>query len=103
LIFPVSRIIQPYPEISGARNLFFSGWGFHCTLQNDNGPGALALSAKMGEAWAGFARTGKPGHGGLPLWPAYDEKTQATMMFHSPCAVQNDPEGDGLRLIRQMA
>ncbi|HYI93606.1 MAG TPA: carboxylesterase family protein [Bryobacteraceae bacterium] len=60
---------------------------------------ALALSFNMGKAWANFARTGKPGHSGLPAWPAYDPKVRATMMFDSPCRVQNDPEGAGLRLI----
>ena len=62
---------------------------------------AMELSSKMGAAWAGLARTGKPGHAGLPNWPAYDEKTRATMVFDTPCAIRNDPEGAGLRLIRQ--
>jgi para-nitrobenzyl esterase len=72
-----------------------------CPHYSGGGPEALALSTKMGEAWAGFARTGKPGHSGLPPWPAYTEKTRATMLFNSPCVVRSDPEGTGLRLIRQ--
>jgi para-nitrobenzyl esterase len=72
-----------------------------CPHYSGGGPEALALSSKMGEAWANFARAGKPGHGGLPPWPAYDAKTLATMQFGSPSTVRNDPEGTGLRLIRQ--
>jgi para-nitrobenzyl esterase len=72
-----------------------------CPHYSGGGPEALALSSKMGEAWAGFARTGQPGHSGLPPWPPHAEKTRATMLFNSPCVVQNDPEGEGLRIIRQ--
>lgn len=72
-----------------------------CTHYSGGGAEALALSSKMGEAWAGFARTGKPGHGALPPWPAYTEKARATMVFNSPCTLATDPEGAGLRLIAQ--
>jgi para-nitrobenzyl esterase len=72
-----------------------------CPHYGGTGPDALALSSKMGEAWASFARAGKPGHIGLPPWPAYTEKQRSTMQFNSPCVVKNDPEGEGLRLIRQ--
>jgi len=72
-----------------------------CPNYSGGGPAALALSGNMGAAWASFARTGKPGHAGLPVWPAYTEKTRATMVFDSPGAIRNDPEGDGLRLIRK--
>jgi para-nitrobenzyl esterase len=59
------------------------------------------LSSTMGAAWAGFARTGKPGHSGLPDWPAYKAEQRATMVFNNSCAVKNDPEGECLRLLRQ--
>jgi para-nitrobenzyl esterase len=71
-----------------------------CPHYSGNTPEALALSFKMGEAWANFARTGHPGHSGLPTWPAYNDRTRATMIFDSPSTVRNDPEGDGLRLIQ---
>jgi para-nitrobenzyl esterase len=70
-----------------------------CPHYSGGTPEALALSSRMGEAWASFARTGKPGHSGLPAWPVYDKRLRATMMFDSPCRIQNDPEGEGLRLI----
>lgn len=71
-----------------------------CPNYSGGGPEALALSSKMGEAWASFARTGKPGHSGLPAWPAYTGKTRETMVFNTPSAIRNDSEGEGLRLIR---
>jgi para-nitrobenzyl esterase len=55
----------------------------------------------MGEAWASFARTGKPGHRGLPEWPAYNAEKRATMIFDNVCRVKDDPEGEGLGLMRK--
>ena len=74
-----------------------------CPHYAGGGTEALALSSKMGAAWAGFAHAGKPGHSGLPPWPAYDQETRATMIFNSPCEIRNNPEGEGLRLIREGA
>jgi len=75
--------------------------GSLCTHYSGGSPEAFALSRNMGAAWAGFARSGKPGHNGLPPWPEYSEKTRATMIFNTPCQVRNDPEGGGLQEIRQ--
>jgi len=72
-----------------------------CTQYSGGVPEALALSSKMGEAWASFARTGKPGHRNLPEWPSYTAEKRATMVFDNQCTIKNDPEGEGLRLIRQ--
>ena len=74
-----------------------------CTHYSGETSEALALSSKMGEAWANFARTGKPGHGGLPAWPSYETTTRATMVFNNQCGVQNNPEGEGPRSIRESA
>ena len=63
---------------------------------------AFILSRQIGAAWANFARTGNPNHGGLPQWPAYTHESRAAMYFDSPCAVRNDPEGKGLKLIAQL-
>ena len=60
---------------------------------------ALLLSKQISTAWVNFARTGNPNHNGLPHWPAYTSEQRATMYFDTPCAVRNDPEGEGLRLI----
>jgi para-nitrobenzyl esterase len=72
-----------------------------CPRYSGGGSEALRLSSVIGEAWASFARTGKPGHRGLPDWPAYTEEKRATMIFNNSCEVKNDPEGEGLRLVRQ--
>ena len=74
-----------------------------CTHYSASDPGGLALSSKMGEAWTSFARSGNPGHSGLPAWPAYTADKRATMVFNAPSAIKDDPEGEGLRLIRQSA
>jgi para-nitrobenzyl esterase len=70
-----------------------------CDHYSAGDPGALVLSKQMGGAWVSFARTGNPNHSGLPKWPAYTAETRATMYFDTPCAVLNDPEGSGLRII----
>jgi para-nitrobenzyl esterase len=44
-------------------------------------PSALALSDRMQAAWIAFARTGHPGHDGLPGWPAYRPGEGAAMVF----------------------
>jgi para-nitrobenzyl esterase len=62
---------------------------------------ALVLSKQISTAWVNFARTGNPNHNGLPHWPAYISEQRATMYLDTPCAVRNDPEGEGLRLIEQ--
>jgi para-nitrobenzyl esterase len=72
-----------------------------CVRQTGGGPAALALSRKVSQAWVHFARTGNPNYAGLPLWPAYEAHKHPTMFFDSPCFVRQNPEGEGLRLIRQ--
>jgi len=72
-----------------------------CVRQTGGAPPALALSRNVSQAWVHFARSGNPNHAGLPRWPAYDAANHATMFFDSPCFVRNNPEGEGLRLIRQ--
>jgi para-nitrobenzyl esterase len=72
-----------------------------CPRYSGGGPDALALSHKMGAAWAGFAKDGNPGHREVPEWPAYTAQQRATMIFDNQCRIKNDLEGEGLRLIRQ--
>ncbi len=72
-----------------------------CPRYSGGGPEGRALSSRMGEAWAAFARTGKPGHRALPEWPAYTAATRATMVFDNQCRIKNDPEGEGLRLMKK--
>ena len=70
-----------------------------CDHYSAGDAGAFVLSKQMATAWASFARTGNPNHSGMPHWPAYTAATRATMYFDTPCAVRNNPEGNGLRII----
>ncbi|SJZ86050.1 para-nitrobenzyl esterase [Enhydrobacter aerosaccus] len=54
-------------------------------------PARLALGERMARAWIAFARTGRPGHGGLPDWPAYSTSDRPTMIFDTECRVESDP------------
>ncbi len=72
-----------------------------CDHYSGGTAGALALSKQISTAWVNFARTGNPNHNGLPHWPAYTSEQRATMYLDTSCAVRNDPEGEGLRLIAQ--
>jgi para-nitrobenzyl esterase len=58
------------------------------------GQDRYALENKMSAAWAAFARTGNPGHKGLPAWPKFDTAKRATMIFNHECKVVNDPNGE---------
>jgi para-nitrobenzyl esterase len=49
-------------------------------------PGARKLSHRMQEAWIAFAKTGQPGHAGLPYWPAYDTEKRQAMALGRSCA-----------------
>jgi para-nitrobenzyl esterase len=70
-----------------------------CDHYSGGTPEAFVLSKQISTAWVSFARTGNPNHDGLPHWPTYTAEHRATMYFDAPCAVRNDPEGEGLRLI----
>jgi para-nitrobenzyl esterase len=60
-------------------------------------PAALDLSTKTSRAWVQFARSGDPGHPGLPAWPAVSGGKLPTMVFDNRCQLKDDPEGDGRR------
>jgi para-nitrobenzyl esterase len=62
------------------------------------GPEGKELAAKMSDAWIAFARTGAPGHAGLPDWPPYDPGRRATMVLDRECRVVDDPGGAARRL-----
>jgi para-nitrobenzyl esterase len=62
------------------------------------GPEGKELAARMSDAWIAFARSGTPGHAGLPEWPPYDVSRRATMIFDRECRVVDDPGGAARRL-----
>jgi para-nitrobenzyl esterase len=54
-------------------------------------PDRADLAAAMSTAWTAFARSGDPNCDLLPQWPRYDTGARATMLFDTPCRVENDP------------
>ena len=65
-------------------------------------PQMRTLEAASAGAWASLARTGNPNPSGrqttnndrLPHWPAYTADKRATMIFDTPCRVENDPTAE---------
>jgi para-nitrobenzyl esterase len=54
---------------------------------------ARDLAAKMSAALVAFARSGNPGHQGLPPWAPFDSERRAMMVFENGRAVvRNDPD-----------
>jgi para-nitrobenzyl esterase len=60
---------------------------------SSEGPGREALAGQMTAALIAFARTGDPGHDGLPAWPPYDTGQRATMLFDVTSTAADDPAG----------
>jgi para-nitrobenzyl esterase len=57
------------------------------------------LAEKMSQALVSFARTGDPNHDGIPVWPRYDSKMGAVMIWDDICSVKNDPDRDARKLL----
>ena len=55
------------------------------------GDGPQRMADQMAPAWLAFARTGDPNTATLPVWPAYDARSRATMMFDLESQIVNDP------------
>jgi para-nitrobenzyl esterase len=55
-------------------------------------PNSDKVSRQLAGAWASFARSGNPNHGGMPLWAPYSLEQRATMVFAGENShVENDP------------
>jgi para-nitrobenzyl esterase len=67
------------------------------------GEAEQALAHAMQDAWISFARTGDPGHPGLPAWPAFEPADRRVLRFDVEREVLADPDRrqlacwDGLR------
>lgn len=57
------------------------------------GPELAPLQQQVMQAWAGFARTGHPGHAGLPEWKPFTPAERWTMLLKPGCALVQDPRG----------
>ena len=63
---------------------------------------ARKLSNKMALAWISFARTGNPNHPGLPMWPAFNKKEGAMMVFNNISEVKVDSDGEARRILERI-
>jgi para-nitrobenzyl esterase len=64
-------------------------------------PESEELSRQISGAWVTFARQGNPNRKGLPDWPAYSNRTRATMIFDVPKSeAVNDPDRDERLMLR---
>ncbi len=59
-------------------------------------PGARKLAHRVQEAWLAFAKTGHPGHSGLPYWPSYDTDKRHAMQLGRRCSAFLDYGRDAL-------
>jgi para-nitrobenzyl esterase len=64
-------------------------------------PPMRKLEADSAGAWAALARAGSPNHKGLPPWPAYTPDRRATMIFDTPCRVENDPVAEVRKIVEK--
>jgi para-nitrobenzyl esterase len=64
-------------------------------------PEAVALAARVSEAWIAFATRGDPNSkkSGLPPWPAYDSQRRATMLFNNESKVVDDPSSEERKIM----
>jgi para-nitrobenzyl esterase len=46
-----------------------------------SGPDAEALAERMMDSWIAFARSGRPGHAGIPDWPGYETAHRSTLIW----------------------
>jgi para-nitrobenzyl esterase len=52
---------------------------------------SVRLADELASAWVSLAATGNPNNPRTPDWPAYDERSRATMVFGHPSGVVCDP------------
>ena len=71
-----------------------------CAAMTGGGADARTLAGKIADAWIAFARTGKPGHAGLPAWPAFSPASGQTMVFDSTSVVKNNPDREEREILR---
>ena len=78
----------------------FNNADLHASMTG-GGEEAIALAARMSQAWINFARTGNPSTEELPQWPAYSGCDGATMFFNNTCEVKYNHDKELIGFIRQ--
>ena len=58
------------------------------------GPDLWSLSEAMQDSWLAFARTGDPGHDGIPHWPAWEPDARPVLRFDVERVLVPDPYSD---------
>jgi para-nitrobenzyl esterase len=76
----------------------FSNWTDSPMLKGANAAETAGLAEAMHRAWIAFARTGKPDHARLPVWPSYRREDRMTMRFDSVIGAVSDLAGLAWRL-----
>ena len=71
-----------------------------CEEMTGGGKEAIALAAKVSQAWINFAKTGDPNHPGLPVWPKYNSTNTSTMHFDLKCTVQAQQDKELFDLLK---
>jgi para-nitrobenzyl esterase len=66
------------------------------------GEAARAVSAQMSDAFIAFARSGNPGHHGIPEWEPYRLRRRQTMVFDVSPRLVDDPRGAERRLFAKV-
>ena len=61
-----------------------------CENMTGRSPEAKVLGGKVSEAWLHFARSGNPGHPGLPPWAAFTPDKKPVMIFDNTCVMKNN-------------
>jgi para-nitrobenzyl esterase len=64
-------------------------------------PGTARIAHQVQEAWLAFARTGQPGHPGLPFWPQHDAERRQVMALARRSRVEPGFAGGGLAYWRE--
>ncbi len=77
----------------------FNNVARHATMTG-GGKEALALGAKISEAWINFAKTGNPNTEGLPHWESYTVEKGATMLFDTTSEIKYNHDKELLELVR---
>ena len=69
-----------------------------CEEMTGGGKDAYVLADKMSQSWINFAKTGNPGHKGLPAWQKYSAANGATMFFDNQCVEKYNHDSDVLAI-----